>query len=350
MLKKLIIGGGGSAGHVLPSLRIADFVKDYYSDIIFIGGKNSIEESICKEMGVKFISIETAKFDRTNKIKLPLAAIKNLAGIFQALILLLRLKPDAIFVSGGYASVPLVVAGRIVGVKRIVLHVCDLTMGLAHKLCAPFATHITSTFSKTVESLDKGKFVGPISPFVNKSISNIVKSENNKPCLLVYGGSLGSQVINLKLRKSLDEILPKFNIIHVCGKGNLDSTVTAAGYTQFEFVHNFQQLLLKADFSITRGGSNSLWELILAKIPHIAVPLPLSVSRGDQIENCKYFASLGVSRYLEQGHFVISDLAAELENLVSSAIEIKQNMDLITPKKQATIVVKEILLNNLEVK
>lgn len=343
--KTLVIGGGGTAGHVLPSLRMADYIKDTYSEIVFIGGKNSIEESLCKEHGIRFMAVKTAKFDRSNKLRLPLVGLLNLLGVFQAYFLMRKLKPDAIFVSGGYASVPLVVAGKMLGIHPIVAHVCDLSLGLAHKLSLPFATHITSTFSSTAETLEKGHFVGPITNAFNLVKNTSTQKDKEKYTLLVYGGSLGAQAINEKLRASLTDILPKFEILHVCGTGNLDPTLNELeGYSQFEFVHDFPSLLAKADFAICRGGSNSLWELILAGIPHLAVPLPLGISRGDQIENCKHFASKGVTKYLEQEQFIVSDLRAELEDLVASGEEMRQNMIRLKPKQQAQEAIKQLLL------
>lgn len=343
--KRLIIGGGGSAGHVLPSLRVAKYLKDEYSEIFYIGGKNSIEESICKEYNVKFFAIKTAKFDRTQKMKLPLAVFLNIYGVVQAYLIMQKIKPNAVFVSGGYASVPIVVAAKILGIRRIVMHVCDLSMGLSHKISIPFVTHITCTFLKTAETLKKGQFVGPIIAPVSNEESFKVITNQLKPNLLVYGGSLGASAINQKIRSSLKTILIRYNVIHICGKGNLDiSLKDIDGYVQLEFVLNFQSIISQTDFAICRGGSNSLWELVYAGIPHIAVPLPLSVSRGDQIENCKYFSSEGVTKYIHQKQFMESNLIDELEKLVSSSTEIRKKMMKFMPEEDAQIVIKQILV------
>ncbi len=343
MSRTLIIGGGGSAGHVLPSLRISEHLKDKNWNIYYVGGKNSIEETLCKKHGVRFFSIKTAKFDRTHKLTLPLSAFFNLIGIIQSFFLFLKLKPNAVFVTGGFASLPVVVGARIIGVKIIDIHVCDLSLGLAHKLSIPFATHITCTFSRTAEKFKKGKYVGPIASYIKKS-SIELNSDRSRQKLLVYGGSLGAKAINQKVRSSINELLIDYDIIHICGAGNLSlDLISLNGYSQFEFVHDFSSVLSEVDIAICRGGANSLWELILAGIPHLAIPLPLSVSRGDQIENCEYFASLGITVFLEQEEFITSDISLKLKQISASSYEIKNNMIKIIPKELAQTVIEDIL-------
>ncbi|MEP3390943.1 glycosyltransferase [Litoreibacter sp.] len=342
-MANIVFAGGGSSGHALPSLRVANFMRDLGHTVTFIGSHASIEEKLCTHYDIPFHAVATGKFNRTRKMSAISAAGKTLLGVRETRKLMRKLRPDGVFSSGGFASVPVILAARMCGVTNIIIHACDLSIGLANRVCLPFATHLTCTFTETVNQYKKAVASGPIMP--PELNGPIDPPKNEKPLLLVYGGGQGAVAINEKLRADLPTILPNFNVFHVCGQGKTDSKFDGtAGYEQHEYVMNLTNQIKQADVAICRAGSNSLWELILTGTPHLAIPLPLSVSRGDQIENCKYFDRLGVTQWLQQDVFIASDLNAELIGILEHTADIRRCMDKIKPACPATETIKNILL------
>jgi UDP-N-acetylglucosamine--N-acetylmuramyl-(pentapeptide) pyrophosphoryl-undecaprenol N-acetylglucosamine transferase len=343
-MTKYVFAGGGTAGHVLPSVRVALHLRAQQAEIFYIGSANSFEESLCAHHGIPFHAVTTAKFDRSRKLSAVTASVANIRGILQARGILRKIRPDGIFTSGGFASVPVVVAGRSLGLRSIIVHACDLSLGLANTVCLPFASRLSCTFERTVAEKGRGKafLAGPI---VDSAALQVApKPVKAKPQLLVYGGSQGSMVFNAKLRASLDTLRARFDIVHVCGKGHIDSTLAnLPGYRQYDYVMDFMDVLKSSDIAICRAGSSSLWELILTRTPHLAVPLPASISRGDQLENCKYFETKGVTRWMPQPDFEAADLASVLAGILDQSGEITNRMAALAPKRPAVEIIADEL-------
>lgn len=164
-----------------------------------------------------------------------------------------------------------------------------------------FARKICTTFPETLHSFpkDKGEFFGAIvRPELKQCDSErgrtICGFHREKPVIFVAGGSLGSVQINYLIRMLLDTLLPKFQVIHICGKGNIDSSLRQEGYKQFEYVlDELPHLMSLADLVISRAGSNFIFEFLYLQKPMILIPLPKGASRGDQIENAKVFQAQG---------------------------------------------------------
>jgi UDP-N-acetylglucosamine--N-acetylmuramyl-(pentapeptide) pyrophosphoryl-undecaprenol N-acetylglucosamine transferase len=343
-MSKYVFAGGGTAGHVLPSVRVALHLRARHAEIFYVGSANSFEESLCAHHGIPFHAVTTAKFDRSRKLSVITALAANVRGILQARRILRKIRPHGIFTSGGFASVPVVIAGRSLALRSIIVHACDLSLGLANTLCLPFASRLSCTFEQTVAEKGRGKafLAGPI---VEAALLQVApKSVKAKPQLLVYGGSQGSKVFNAKVRASLDALLVRFDIVHVCGKGNIDPTLAnLSGYRQYDYVMDFMDILKSSDIAICRAGSNSLWELILTRTPHLAVPLPASISRGDQLENCKYFEKKGATRWMPQPDFEASDLASVLAGILDQSAGITSRMAALAPERPAVEIIADEL-------
>ena len=157
-----IFAGGGSAGHALPGIRIAETMRGQGHKAVFVGSRASIEERLCAHHGIPFHAVATGRLSRARKTSVFGAAFRTLQGALQARAIMRRIRPDGVFSSGGFASVPVVLAARSLGVRRIVTHACDLGLGLANRMCLPFSTHLTCTFADTCKAFPKGSFVGPI--------------------------------------------------------------------------------------------------------------------------------------------------------------------------------------------
>ena len=217
-----------------------------------------------------------------------------------------KLSPDVVFSKGGFVSVPVVFAAA----KRkvpVIIHESDMTPGLANRLAIPKAARVCCNFPETLSHLPPEKAIFTGSPIRKELLDGnrqkglaLCGFDEDKPVLLVIGGSSGARHINDTIRKILPSLLPRFRVVHLCGAGMLDeSLVVKKGYTQFEYSKNgLKHLFAAADIVVSRAGANAILEILALKKPNILIPLPLSASRGDQILNANSFKTQGFSRVL----------------------------------------------------
>lgn len=296
IMNKIVLTGGGTAGHIIPNLSLIPHLSPYFDEIHYIGSANSLEQKLATNEHLSFFPISTAKLKREfslDNFKMPLKVIK---GIYQAKSILKKLKPNVIFSKGGYVSLPVVFAGKSLGIP-IITHESDLSLGLANKLISRKAEKVLTSFPETAKTLKNGQCVGaPIKTFslVNKEKAlKYYGFSGKKPVLLILGGSQGSKAINNALLSSANDLLPRFDILHICGKGNLP-TYNSEGRLSIEYEENMSQAFAVADVVISRAGATTLFELLSLKIPSVVVPLKKGASRGDQIQNAEYFYKKGL--------------------------------------------------------
>ncbi len=313
-MKNLVLTGGGTLGHCTPHFAILPYVKNHFDNVYYIGSKNGIEKDLVLKNNLPYYSIDTTKLDRSNLFKnfsLPYNLIKS---INQAKQILKNLRPSVVFSKGGFVGLPVTIASKLLKIP-VIVHESDLTIGLANKIASRFADKTLFSFDKDFK-IKNQMIVGP--PLSDKlfktSKLDALKYYNiktDKPVLLVTGGSLGASVINDYIRKNIDCLTKKFTVLHITGKGNL-SCLNKKDYYQKEFTE-MQYAYNLCDVAISRAGANSAFELISLKKPSIFIPLPKTVSRGDQIENANYFASKNLCKVLPQEN--INNLASELFSL-----------------------------------
>lgn len=306
--KKIIMTGGGTAGHVTPNIALMPKLKELGYEIQYMGTENGIERKLIEAEGIKYHSISSGKLRRYFDVKNFTDPFKVIKGVFDAKAILKKEKPDILFSKGGFVSVP-VVMGAYFNKIPIIIHESDITPGLANKLAMPYATKICVTFEEALIHVNKKKAVLTGSPireelFKGSKIKGreFCKFKDNKPVILVTGGSQGSRIINSCIRESLDELLKTYNIVHLCGKGNLDRNFNLTkGYAQYEYIkEELADLMNLADVVISRAGSNTIYELLALKKPNILIPLSAKASRGDQILNAKSFKKSGYSLVIEE--------------------------------------------------
>lgn len=300
--------GGGSAGHVTPNLALIPRLKEEGFDIKYIGSKNGIEKEIIKNANIPYFEISSGKLRRYFDMKNFSDPFKVIKGVFQALKILSKEKPDVIFSKGGFVTVPVVMAASLKKIP-VVSHESDLTPGLANKLAAPFCDKLCVTFPESLKFIKGNKGVVTGTP-IRKDLLEGNKIQGKKICgfkddkkvLLVIGGSLGSKVINESIRNCIDELLKEFNIVHICGKGNMDlSLKDKKGYFQVEYVsEELPHLMALSDLVISRAGANTIFELLALKKLNILIPLSKKASRGDQVLNAESFSNAGYSKVIEE--------------------------------------------------
>lgn len=317
MPKIIFLTGGGTAGHITPNLSLIPLLIGRGWTVHYIGSKAGMERELAGNLpGVTYHGISSGKLRRYLDPKNLTDPFRVVAGVGQALSLFRKLKPQVVFSKGGFVSVPVAYAARLAGVP-LVLHESDLTPGLANRLAMPSATRICTTFPETATKLGaKARHTGtPIrrALFEGDAAKGLAMSgfaPAGLPVLLMMGGSQGSASVNTALRASLLKLLKSFRVIHICGKGNLDESLKGtAGYAQFEYVSDgLADLLASASLIVSRAGANSIFEFLALKKPMLLIPLPLSASRGDQIDNAKSFARQGYACVLDQEHMTADSL------------------------------------------
>lgn len=308
-MKRIILTGGGTAGHVTPNIALLPKLRELGYDIHYVGSYNGMEKNLVANHDIPYHGISSGKLRRYFSLQNFTDPFRVLKGFAEANKLMKTLKPDVIFSKGGFVSVPVVIAGKKNKVP-VIIHESDMTPGLANKLSFSSATKVCCNFPETVSHLPEGKAVLTGSPIrrelfhgVPERAMELCKFPNHdKPVLLIIGGSLGSRVVNEAVRKVLPELLEKFYVIHLCGKGNLDNQLTGLiGYAQFEYASKeLTDMFALCDIAISRAGANSICELLALRKPHILIPLSAAASRGDQILNAKSFKKQGFSYVIEE--------------------------------------------------
>lgn len=308
-MKKIVMTGGGTAGHVTPNIALMPALKEAGYEIEYIGSYNGIERGLIEDQGIKYHGIASGKLRRYFDIKNFSDPFRVLKGYGQALSLMKKLKPDVVFSKGGFVSVPVVLAAKHRHIPAII-HESDITPGLANRIAIKGAKKVCCNFPETMKYLPADKAVLTGSPIRRELFNGVPEKaielcnfpDHNKPVLLIIGGSLGSKVVNEAVRKILPELLEDFYIIHLCGKGNLDNSLSGTiGYAQFEYAsEELTDMFALADIAISRAGANSICELLALHKPNILIPLSAAASRGDQILNANSFKKQGFSYVLEE--------------------------------------------------
>ncbi len=307
-MKRIILTGGGTAGHVTPNIALIPKLKELGYDIQYIGSYTGIEKELIEPFGIPYHGISSGKLRRYFSLQNFTDPFRVIKGLGEAKNLIRNLKPDVIFSKGGFVSVPVVLAGKKCKVP-VIIHESDMTPGLANKIAIPSATKICCNFPETLAHLPKEKAVLTGSPIRQELLSgnkiaamDLCGFSADKPVILVIGGSLGAVAVNNAVRSALPELLESFQIVHLCGKGKIDETLSnTKGYKQFEYIKNeLRDIFALADIVISRAGANAICELLALRKPNILIPLSASASRGDQILNARSFERQGFSIVLEE--------------------------------------------------
>ena len=331
--KTVVLTGGGTVGHVtLNKLLIPEFINEGYTPV-YIGSKNGLEKEMISELNIAYKQISSGKLRRYLSLENVLDIFRVGKGVIDSFLHLRKLKPRFVFSKGGFVSVPVVIASRLLGIP-VYIHESDLTPGLANKIAAKFATEIYVTFRITTQFLPENKthFLGPVireDLRADKSESGyqLTGFNHEKPVMLVMGGSQGARVINELIRSNIDTLTKTYQIIHLCGKGNLDLSIDHNDYRQYEFVTTELAALLSiADIVVGRSGANAIFEYLLSKKPMILIPLPASQSRGDQIENARYFEQQRVATVIKEDELNIDTLQQAIQYIDHHRVEMVGKM------------------------
>ncbi|GAA0439748.1 undecaprenyldiphospho-muramoylpentapeptide beta-N-acetylglucosaminyltransferase [Lentibacillus halophilus] len=324
---RILFTGGGTAGHVIVNLALIPVFRKEGWKIDYIGSEQGIERRLIESLdGVAYHAVSTGKLRRylsKENIKDPFKVLK---GTFEAWRIIGKRKPSVVFSKGGFVSVPVIVAAKLRGVPAVI-HESDFTPGLANKLAMPFAEHVLSTFPETMDYLPekKAEYVGAV---IRNELFEGDKTRglslcgftNEKPVLMIMGGSGGSEKINQTVRESLGSLLSEFQIAHICGLNKVDSSLQHDGYAQFEYVNDdLKDMFASADLVLSRAGANAIFEFLALQKPMLLVPLSRSASRGDQIINAHSFKEKNYANVLEEEELTSESLVQALMTLKKQA-------------------------------
>lgn len=315
-MKHLVLTGGGSAGHAVPNAALIPALSERY-ELSYIG-TDGIEKRIIAPYKIPYCTIKCAKFVRglsLSNLSIPFRFYKSVKEAERGLK---ALKADGVFSKGGYVALPIVFAAKKLGLP-VLSHESDLSPGLANKIIAKKCRAVLTSFPETAKRLKNGKYTGaPMRQalFGADKAAALAKYgfSGQKPVLLVLGGGSGSKTVNEALRANLFALTEKFDVLHLCGRGNAVQS-NARGYVQREYEEDMPSAYAAADIALSRAGAGAAFELIALKKPTLFVPLENKRTRGDQAENAVYFEARGLAKVLREKDLTPASLHSALFSL-----------------------------------
>lgn len=329
---KILLTGGGTAGHVTPNLALLPFLRKQFDEIIYVGSKNGQErELLSPHTDIKFYTTSTAKLIRKNILKNLAIPFLLARGIRQAKKILIEESPDIIFSKGGYVSIPTAIAASKLKIP-LICHESDFSLGLANRFIAKRAKYVCTTFSETAKTQKNGIWTG--SPIRSELL--LARREDSmkklglnqtKPVLLITGGSLGARVLNESVETILPKLVQQFQILHITGKGK-STNFNHRDYHQTEFAKNMEDFIASADIVVSRAGSNTIFELATLKKPMLLIPLPRGNSRGDQVENAMNYEKKGFARLLFEENLNPKNLERAIQSTKNDSEILRKTLEM----------------------
>ncbi len=373
---KIAFTGGGSGGHFYPLMAIAEAVKDQIkiqnildTKMYYIADKPYDEKALFVNE-LEFVEVPTGKMRVYFSIQNFFDVFKTFFAIFKAIGVLVRIYPDVVISKGGYPAVPVTIAAWILRIP-VMIHESDMAAGRANKIAARFAKRIAVSFPDSVGIFDKESITAWTGQPIRKELwetspegaRSYFKLENNKPIIVIYGGSLGSQIINDAVFEILPELVVNFNIIHQVGVKNEEEAHSRAEYLlknnpdkeSYRAVGFFNPLSLKmlggaADLFITRGGAGSIFDMSMWGMP--AIIIPITKSNGDhQRKNAYSYAATGGAMVIEEANLEPHVFLAEIQRILNDKQALKEMSsagESFTRKDAAEVIAKEVLSIALE--
>ena len=353
---RFVFAGGGTGGHIYPGLAVADELrhiakeKNIPIEIFWFGNSTGMDKTLVEKSDSvdAFVGIPSGKLRRYFSLKNFSDSFKILAGFIKSYFKLLSLRPAVLFSKGGFVSVPPCAAAYFLKIP-VFTHECDFTPGLATRINSKFARTILLSYGETKnylpaakkeKSIVTGNPVRPIFYAPNpENGKRFLFSERNdytpeKPILLVLGGSLGAHQLNELVSQDLDWLTERFNVVHQCGAKDADAMPkNRSGYFLRPFIYGEMcDVISASDIVLARAGANSIFECSVLGKPMVLIPLCGSGTRGDQVDNAKFFVEKNAAFMLLGEEANREKLRSSLEKMLDSNLraEMAQNSKKIT--------------------
>jgi UDP-N-acetylglucosamine--N-acetylmuramyl-(pentapeptide) pyrophosphoryl-undecaprenol N-acetylglucosamine transferase len=322
----IAVTGGGTGGHIFPNVAVIEELKKRgVTDICWIGDRRGKETEWAHDLGVVFHGIRTGKLRRYFSLQNLADTVNVLIGIVQSYRILKKSEPTVLFSKGGFASVPPAIAAGLLRIP-VITHESDIHPGMATKIIAKRARAVCVSFKKAAASFE-GKEVyytgNPMRATIRSANRERGKSflhfTEDLPVVTVLGGSLGASSLNSAIFKMLEEVELPFNLVHQCGQGHARHFESGhSRYRQYEFIADeMGDVFAASDLIISRAGAGALYEIGCLGLPSILIPLPKSKSRGEQIDNARFFHENGASQIIEDGQMSGRLLAETVRDLLA---------------------------------
>jgi UDP-N-acetylglucosamine--N-acetylmuramyl-(pentapeptide) pyrophosphoryl-undecaprenol N-acetylglucosamine transferase len=298
--------GGGSGGHIYPGLAVASYIKKQIPCRIFwIGSDTEKFRSAVEDAGFEFFGISSGKLRRYFTLKNFTDVFKVAAGFFAARRILKREKPALLFSKGGFVSVPPCAAAASLGIP-VFTHESDLSPGLATRINARFAKKIFVPYKEALPFFPasfrdricvSGNPVRPEFRAADPAKGRaFLGAGGDDRILLVLGGSQGAREVNELVRVSLPKLTEIFFVVHQTGPLIDWELKPSERYKPYPFIRDeMPHVIAAADIVLSRSGAGTIWENAALGKPMVLIPLSGSGTRGDQVENARYFERAGAA-------------------------------------------------------
>jgi len=326
---RVILAGGGTGGHVIPAVAIANELRDHYqAEIVFIGTARGIETRLVPQAGYKLELVQVGALKNVSTatrfrtlFDLP-RAILHCASFYG------RFQPDVVISVGGYASGPGVLAAALKGVPSVIFEP-NYVLGFANKIGAKFAKAVCVHFQETCRGVRNCQVTGVP---VRRAFFDIPpRPQDAPPTMLIFGGSQGARAINEAVVGALPTLrgqLPGLKIIHQTGLKELE--VVQAGYAKAgfaaevsAFIDDMPAAFARADLIVCRSGASTVAEITAAGKPAIFVPFPRAAD-DHQTKNAQALAQANAAVLMPQSELTAKKLAEEIVRLFSDRPQLVQ--------------------------
>jgi UDP-N-acetylglucosamine--N-acetylmuramyl-(pentapeptide) pyrophosphoryl-undecaprenol N-acetylglucosamine transferase len=313
---KLLIAAGGTAGHVLPALAVAESLRSQGASVTLAGRPESIEERLARSAGLEFDAYEVEGLPRRLGADLVRALARDIVAPAACIRILRRRRPHAVLGAGGYVGGPMVAAAGALRIPAALME-ADAELGLANRLAAPFAKRVFLSFPLDGGDGSKYRVVGrPIpgrsrTPPRAEARATFGLPEDGS-VVLVFGGSQGSRALNEAALAAFAEAGPA--VLHLAGErdfAELDRRPRRESYRLLAFTDEFGAALASADLVVARAGG-SVWEVAAAGKPALLVPYPQATA-DHQAKNALYFERGGGAVVVPEDRL---DLPRQVEELL----------------------------------
>ncbi len=335
---KVFLVGGGTAGHIYPLLAVAEELArvSRHTELLFIGPGSYLEQRLLVERGINFCQVPAGKIRRYFSWWNFVDPFKTGAGIVKALQIFHHEKPDVLFSKGGYAAYPAVLAAKWQKVP-VVVHESDIVVGAVNRKSFAWAKKFLVGFPVQYypkEIQEKAEFVGipvrqefqPVTPRQKKQLLKKYGLLENRPVILVFGGSQGALKINQLIWKILPHLLEKNQLIHLTGESWIKeaqkikhglASAHKLAYHPRGYAEELPELVAMADVVVSRAGATTLAELAMSEKPAIVIPLP-SAAGDHQRKNAQFYAVREAVEMLEEERLSAFDLLDKIKQILFS--------------------------------
>jgi UDP-N-acetylglucosamine--N-acetylmuramyl-(pentapeptide) pyrophosphoryl-undecaprenol N-acetylglucosamine transferase len=316
---RIVIAAGGTAGHVVPALAVADALREQGAEVTFIGGRRA-EATLVPAAGYAFEQIRVEGLDRRNPLRAARALARAAAATLRARRLLVAIAPDAVLGAGGYVAGPVALAARSLGTP-FVLTEADSHLGVTNRLLAPLARRVCLAFPLSGRDGRRYRVTGrpvPAGEFDRDGARARLAIGPDETCVLVFGGSLGARSINEAAIEAFAGA--SFRVVHVAGARDyqlLQARVPGPHYTLLEYlpIAEFGAALAACDLVVARAGG-SIFEIAAHGRPAVLVPYPHAAA-DHQTANAAWMARAGAAIVIADAELNAARLAHEVGTLLA---------------------------------